>query len=62
MDIRVVIIWRIVPTNFKPFEQENIDALERRLIDLLEILSTKGIGRNFQLPKSFINVGRKLRR
>ncbi len=55
MDIRVVIIWGIVPTNFKPFEQENIDALERRLIDLLEILSTKGIGRNFQLPKSLIS-------
>ncbi|MDP6394493.1 MAG: hypothetical protein QF466_03445 [Desulfobacterales bacterium] len=35
MDIRVVIIWGIVPTNFKPFEQENIDALERRLIDLI---------------------------
>ncbi len=50
-----VIIWGIVPTNFEPFGQETIDALERRLLGLWEILSKKGIDRDFLLSKSLIS-------
>jgi hypothetical protein len=50
-----VIVWGIVPTNFEPFGQETIDALERRLTGLWEILGKKGIDRDFLLSKSLIS-------
>ena len=50
-----VIIWGIVPTNFEPFGQETIDALERRLIGLWEMLGKKGIDRDFLLSQSLIS-------
>ena len=33
-----VIVWGIVPTNVEPFDRENIDSLEKRLISLWKVL------------------------
>ena len=50
-----VLVWGIVPTNFEPFEQENIDTLELRLVDLWETLDKKGIDRDFLLSRSLLS-------
>ena len=50
-----IIVWGIVPTNFEPFEQETINSLESRLEDLWDILSKKGIDREFLVSKSLIS-------
>jgi len=50
-----VLIWGIVPTNFEPFEQESIDMLESRLVNLWDGLGKKGIDRDFLLAKSLIS-------
>ena len=50
-----IIVWGIVPANVEPFEQENIDTLEKRLVSLWEVLDGKGIDREFLLSRSLIS-------
>jgi hypothetical protein len=50
-----VIAWGIVPTNFEPFEAENIKTLEARLIEVWNSLANKGIDREFLISKSLIS-------
>jgi len=50
-----VIVWGIVPTNFEPFEAENINALEARLTEVWNFLANKGIDREFLISKSLIS-------
>jgi hypothetical protein len=38
-----VLVWGIVPTNLEPFEEENLDSLEKRLEEIWEILGKRGI-------------------
>ncbi len=50
-----VIVWGIVPTNFEPFEAENINTLEARLIEVWNFLADKGIDREFIISRSLIS-------
>ena len=50
-----IIVWGIVSANVEPFEQENIDTLEKRLINLWDVLDSKGIDREFLLSRSLIS-------
>ncbi|MDM8524147.1 hypothetical protein QUF80_12325 [Desulfococcaceae bacterium HSG8] len=50
-----VLVWGIVPTNFEPFENESIEALEKRLTKLWDTLSAKGIDRDFLLSRSLLS-------
>jgi len=50
-----VLVWGIVPTNFEPFENENMDSLEERLEALWSELSKKGIDRDFLLSRSLLS-------
>ena len=50
-----VIVWGIVPTNFEPFEIENINTLEARLTEVWNLLANKGIDREFLISKSLIS-------
>ena len=38
-----VLVWGIVPTNFEPFEGENLDSLEKRLEERWDILAKGGL-------------------
>lgn len=50
-----VLVWGVVPTNFEPFEVENLQSLETRLIALWNLLEDKGIDREFLLSRSLIS-------
>jgi hypothetical protein len=50
-----VIAWGIVPTNFEPFEIENINTLEARLTEVWNLLANKGIDREFLISRSLIS-------
>ena len=50
-----VLVWGIVPTNFEPFEMENIHTLEERLTSLWDFLGKKGIDREFLLSRSLLS-------
>ncbi len=50
-----VLVWGIVPTNFEPFENENMDSLENRLEALWSELSKKGIDREFLFSRSLLS-------
>ncbi|UCF84837.1 MAG: hypothetical protein JSV50_04185 [Desulfobacteraceae bacterium] len=50
-----VLVWGIVPTNFEPFEEENMDSLERRLEEIWSVLQKKGIDREFLLSRSLLS-------
>jgi hypothetical protein len=50
-----VLGWGIVPTNFEPFEIENINTLETRLTEVWNLLANKGIDREFLISKSLIS-------
>lgn len=50
-----VIAWGIVPTNFEPFEAENIKTLEAKLLDVWNSLANKGIDREFLISRSLIS-------
>ena len=49
------LVWGMVPTNFEPFGQENIDSLENRLIMLWRVLTRKGIDMDFMLSRSLLS-------
>ncbi len=50
-----VLVWGIVPTNYEPFEAENIDTLEARLAGIWDVLVDKGIDLEFLLSRSLIS-------
>ena len=50
-----VIVWGIVPTNFEPFEQENVESLKKRLTEIWTVLEEKGIDREFLLSRSLLS-------
>jgi hypothetical protein len=50
-----VIAWGIVPTNFEPFEAENLNTLEARLVEVWNFLADKGIDREFLISRSLIS-------
>jgi hypothetical protein len=50
-----VIVWGIVPTNFEPFDQENLDSLTSQLENLWAKLEAKGFDRDFLLSRSLIS-------
>jgi hypothetical protein len=49
------IVWGIVPTNFEPFEKEDIDSLENRLEGLWTSLAHEGIDREYLLSRSMVS-------
>jgi hypothetical protein len=49
------IAWGIVPTNFEPFEAENINTLVEKLVNLWDVLSHKGVDRQFLFSRSLIS-------
>lgn len=50
-----VLVWGVVPTNFEPFEAENINTLEARLTEVWDFLIDKGIDREFLISRSLIS-------
>ena len=50
-----VIVWGIVPTNFEPFEKEDINSLEERMNRVWNTLDRKGIDRAFLLSRSMLS-------
>ncbi len=50
-----IIVWGVVPTNFEPFEAENINTLEARLTEVWGFLIDKGIDREFLISRSLIS-------
>ncbi|MGA2937456.1 MAG: hypothetical protein ABSF52_10210 [Syntrophobacteraceae bacterium] len=49
------IIWGIVPTNFEPFENENLKSLEERLLVCWRALERNGIDRHLLLCQSMLS-------
>jgi len=50
-----VIAWGMVPSNFEPFEQENLDSLKNRLKEIWSVLGKNGIDREFLLSRSLLS-------
>jgi hypothetical protein len=50
-----IIVWGVVPTNFEPFEKENIDSLISRLQGIWLALDKKGIDQDFLLSRSLLS-------
>ena len=50
-----VLSWGIVPSNFEPFEKEDMDSLEKRLEGIWLILQKRGIDRDFLLSRSLLS-------
>ncbi len=49
------LVWGIVPTNFEPFEAENVDSLEKRLEEIWNILGKRSIDLEFLLSRSLLS-------
>ena len=49
------LVWGIVPTNFEPFEKEDIPSLISRLEDVWSALDKKGIDRELLLSRSLLS-------
>jgi len=50
-----VLAWGIVPTNVEPFEKENMVSLERRIEEVWDALSGKGVQKEFLLSRSLLS-------
>ena len=50
-----VLVWGIVPTNFEPFDNENMDSLIKRLKSFWENLAGHGLDRDFLLSRSLLS-------
>ena len=50
-----ILVWGIVPTNFEPFEAEDIGSLETRLSALWDFLDNKGIDKEFLISRSLLS-------
>jgi hypothetical protein len=49
------LVWGIVPTNFEPFEEEDLDTLERRLDEIWAALGKRGVDQDFLLSRSMLS-------
>jgi hypothetical protein len=49
------LVWGIVPANTEPFEEENLNTLEKRLVEIWAGLDKKGIDRGFLLSRSMLS-------
>ncbi len=49
------LVWGIVPTNFEPFEKENTQSLETRLLCCWRALEKKGIDLGFLVSRSMLS-------
>ncbi len=49
------LVWGMVPTNFEPFEKENMQSLEAMLLNCWRVLEKKGIDTAFLLSRSMIS-------
>jgi hypothetical protein len=50
-----VLVWGIVPTNFEPFQNEDLSSLETRLETVWETLERGGIDRDFLFSRSLLS-------
>ena len=50
-----VIVWGVVPTNFEPFAQENMESLSSLLENMWAKLVDKGFDRDFLLSRSLLS-------
>jgi hypothetical protein len=50
-----VLVWGIVPTNFEPFQNEDLSSLETRLETVWETLERGGIERDFLFSRSLLS-------
>jgi hypothetical protein len=50
-----ILVWGIVPTNFEPFEEENMASLEKRLEEIWSVLGKNGIDLEFLLSRSMLS-------
>jgi len=50
-----VLSWGIIPTNFEPFEKENLESLIERLDGIWHLLQGKGIDLGFLLSRSLLS-------
>lgn len=50
-----ILIWGIVPTNFEPFQKEDLSSMEIRLKSMWENLAEAGIDREFLLSRSLLS-------
>jgi hypothetical protein len=50
-----ILSWGIVPTNFEPFEKENMKSLEHQLETNWTVLEKKGIDREYLLSRSLLS-------
>lgn len=55
LDRGATLVWGIAPTNFEPFERENLKSLEARLDEIWSALGKKGIDRDFLLSRSLLS-------
>jgi hypothetical protein len=55
LDRGAVLVWGIVPTNFEPFDRENMVSLENRLEDIWSTLARRGIDRELLLARSMLS-------
>lgn len=49
------LVWGIVPTNYEPFEEENLDSMEAKLNEIWETLEGKGIDREYLFSRSMLS-------
>jgi len=50
-----VLVWGVVPTNFEPFEKEDMGSLMERLEEIWTALKKRGIDRDFLLSRSLLS-------
>jgi len=50
-----VIVWGIVPTNYEPFEKEDLASLERKLEDVWNVLQKRGVDQERLLSRSLLS-------
>ena len=50
-----VLVWGMVPTNWEPFEKEDLPSLTARLEEIWATLHKKGIERDFLLSRSLLS-------
>ncbi len=50
-----VLVWGLVPTNFEPFEKEDMNSLEALLEKIWSTLAEKGVDTDFLLSRSLLS-------
>jgi len=50
-----VLVWGIVPTNFEPYEKEDLDSIKTKLENIWRVLGKGGIDLEFLLSRSLLS-------